>query len=201
MLCGAPRETALLAAVRGGYTDVVALLLDNGADPNVIACPMDENRSEMLLFDVYFFFSNVLNCSINEEMYGFSNSPLAEATSQKSTDIIALLLRYDKLTTQFFLFETDGFCFYRHGANDEQSSALAIACSNNDDNIIGSLLSKKAHTDPEYKINKNKLDNSLDKHVGKSMSTSTNITYSNIFPTNSVMVNWHFPSCQLSYIK
>lgn len=44
MLCGAPRETALLAAVRGGYTDVVAILLERGADPNVIACPMNENR-------------------------------------------------------------------------------------------------------------------------------------------------------------
>lgn len=44
MLCGAPRETALLAAVRGGYTDVVRLLLENDADPNTIARPMDEQR-------------------------------------------------------------------------------------------------------------------------------------------------------------
>lgn len=152
---------------------------------------------------MFYRISYVLNYSINEEMYGFLNSPLAEATSQKSTDIIALLLRYvfkHYKPHVHFLFGTTE-CLYRHGANDEQSSALAIACGNNDDDIIGSLLSKKAHADPEYKINKNKLDNSLDKHVGKSMSTSTNITYSNIFPTNSVMVNWHFPSCQLSYIK
>lgn len=44
ILCGAPRETALLAAVRGGYTDVVTILLENGADPNIIARPMDEHR-------------------------------------------------------------------------------------------------------------------------------------------------------------
>lgn len=56
MLCGAPRETALLAAVRGGYTDVVEILLDNGADPNVIACPMDENRLKTILFDVLSYF-------------------------------------------------------------------------------------------------------------------------------------------------
>lgn len=53
LLCGAPRETALLAAVRGGYADVVSLLLQNGADPNVIAKPMDEYRlNYFLLFFV-----------------------------------------------------------------------------------------------------------------------------------------------------
>lgn len=41
-LCGAARETALQAAVRGGYLDVVALLLAKGADPSVVAKPMED---------------------------------------------------------------------------------------------------------------------------------------------------------------
>lgn len=73
-LCGAPRETALLAAVRGGYAEVVALLLAAGADPNVIARPLDEEGQ-------------------NDELYGFSNSPLAEATRQTAVEILDLLLR------------------------------------------------------------------------------------------------------------
>lgn len=43
LLCGAARETALLAAVRGGYFDVVNLLLQRNADPNIVAKPMEDN--------------------------------------------------------------------------------------------------------------------------------------------------------------
>lgn len=42
LLCGAARETALQAAVRGGYMDVVTLLLVKGADPSVVAKPMED---------------------------------------------------------------------------------------------------------------------------------------------------------------
>lgn len=42
LLCGAARETALLAAVRGGYLDVAALLLQKKADPNVMAKPIED---------------------------------------------------------------------------------------------------------------------------------------------------------------
>lgn len=65
-----------------------------------------------------------------------------------------------------------------------------------------------AHTDPEYKINKHKLDTSLSRHVsggtaGNVSATGTirNITYSTIFPTNAVMINWHLENCQLSHVK
>lgn len=44
ILCGAARETALLAAVRGGYLDVVSLLLNNGSDPNIIAKAMEDHN-------------------------------------------------------------------------------------------------------------------------------------------------------------
>lgn len=42
LLCGAARETALQAAVRGGYQDVALLLLTKGADPSVVAKPMED---------------------------------------------------------------------------------------------------------------------------------------------------------------
>lgn len=44
LLCGAARETALLAAVRGGYLDVVSLLLKNEADPNIIAKAVEDHN-------------------------------------------------------------------------------------------------------------------------------------------------------------
>lgn len=44
LLCGAARETALQAAVRGGYADVAVILLNKGADPNVMAKPMEDQN-------------------------------------------------------------------------------------------------------------------------------------------------------------
>lgn len=44
LLCGAARETALLAAVRGGFIDVVVLLLQQGADPNIMARPVEDQN-------------------------------------------------------------------------------------------------------------------------------------------------------------
>lgn len=161
-LCGAPRETALLAAVRGGYAEVVALLLEHGADPNVMARPRDEEP-------------------LNEDV--FTNSPLAEATRQASYDIVVLLLK--------------------HGALEDIATAMFIACASGNEPILGRLLAYKSHADPEFKINKQRLDNngSLDKHHKSVSSSAQNITYSTLFPTNPVMVNWHFDNCQLSHIR
>lgn len=44
LLCGAARETALQAAVRGGYMDVAGILLQKGADPSVVAKPMEDQN-------------------------------------------------------------------------------------------------------------------------------------------------------------
>lgn len=37
ILCGATKENSVLAAIRGGFIDVVHVLLSHGADPNIIA--------------------------------------------------------------------------------------------------------------------------------------------------------------------
>lgn len=55
LLCGAARETAIQAAVRGGYVDVAVLLLTKGADPSIVAKPMEDQNDPR--FD--FRFNNV----------------------------------------------------------------------------------------------------------------------------------------------
>ncbi|XP_055377695.1 leucine-rich repeat serine/threonine-protein kinase 1 [Condylostylus longicornis] len=76
LLCGAAKETALLAAVRGGFVDVVSSLLEHGADPNIAAKPVENSND------------------FGEEIFGLCNVPLAEACKQKSEDLIKVLLHY-----------------------------------------------------------------------------------------------------------
>lgn len=78
LLCGQSRETALLASVRGGFLDVAALLLQNGADPNIIARPVEDQSDP----------------KFTDEIYGLSNAPLAEAVRQKSLPMVELLLKF-----------------------------------------------------------------------------------------------------------
>lgn len=87
----------------------------------------------------------------------------------------------------------------RNGANDSSNTALSIAITNNDDFILGRLLSVSCYADPEYKINKKKLVNAIESNIGRKFDS--NITYSNLYPVNGVIVNWHFSNCQLPYIR
>lgn len=58
-----------MASVRGGYTGVIKLLLQNGADPNTYSKPIDD-----------------------QSIIELSNSPIAEAARQKFNEIIEILL-------------------------------------------------------------------------------------------------------------
>ncbi|XP_019848391.2 leucine-rich repeat serine/threonine-protein kinase 1 isoform X2 [Bactrocera dorsalis] len=78
LLCGAARETALLAAVRGGFIDVAKLLLEHGANPNIIAKPVEDQNDPKCI----------------EEIYGLSNIPITEACKQHSLPMLELLLKY-----------------------------------------------------------------------------------------------------------
>ncbi|XP_062127004.1 LOW QUALITY PROTEIN: leucine-rich repeat serine/threonine-protein kinase 1 [Drosophila sulfurigaster albostrigata] len=78
LLCGAARETALLAAVRGGHLDVAQALLQHGANPNIVAKPVEDHNDP--------------KCS--EEIYGLSNVPIAEACKQRSLAMLDLLLKF-----------------------------------------------------------------------------------------------------------
>uniref|UniRef100_A0A182SPL2 non-specific serine/threonine protein kinase n=1 Tax=Anopheles maculatus TaxID=74869 RepID=A0A182SPL2_9DIPT len=157
VLCGAARETALLAA--------------NGADPNVIARAVEDQNDP----------------KSSDEIYGFSNVPLAEATRQKSLPMVELLLK--------------------HGARDDQSVALSIAVQNADEPIICRLLSIKAHPDPDYKINKRAFTGQEPSAAEYSASPLAfvkmggNFTYSSLFPSTATMINWHSNNCRLGLIR
>ncbi|XP_053678911.1 leucine-rich repeat serine/threonine-protein kinase 1 [Anopheles nili] len=171
ILCGAARETALLAAVRGGFLDVVMILLEHGADPNVIARAVEDQNDP----------------KSSDEIYGFSNVPLAEATRQKSLPMVELLLK--------------------HGARDDQSIALGIAVQNADEPIICRLLSIKAHPDPDYKINKRAFSSqepSAAEYGAPQLAHTKmgcNFTYSSLFPSTATMINWHSNNCRLALIR
>lgn len=162
LLCGAARETALLAAVRGGFFDVTHMLLQFKADPNIVARPLEDPQNDPRMTD---------------EIYGFCNSPLAEATRQKSISMVDLLLKY--------------------GAKDDESSALGIAIQNFDEQITCRLLAIKAHPDPDFKINKKAIttpETDFRPILG-------NLTFSSLFPNTPTMINWHSNNFRLTSLR
>ncbi|XP_063703322.1 leucine-rich repeat serine/threonine-protein kinase 1 isoform X2 [Culicoides brevitarsis] len=135
LLCGQSRETALLASVRGGFLDVAALLLQNGADPNIIARPVEDQSDP----------------KFSDEIYGLSNAPLAEAVRQKSLPMVELLLKFGAkdeqstaLTTAIDSADEQILCrllairshqdpeykINKKGLNDDHSEVLSPSISN-----------------------------------------------------------------------
>ncbi|XP_070508188.1 leucine-rich repeat serine/threonine-protein kinase 1 isoform X2 [Chironomus tepperi] len=162
LLCGAARETALLAAVRGGFIEVAHLLLTHNADPNISARPLEDPQNDPRMTD---------------EIYGFCNTPLAEATKQKSIAMVDLLLKFN--------------------AKDDSSTALGIAIANSDEQIISRLLAIKAHPDPDFKINKK----AISSPETEFRPILGNLTFSSLFPNTPTMINWHSNNFRLNIIK
>lgn len=73
VLCAVVRETALMAAVRGGFLYIVFILLQNGINPNVYS-------------------NNLSDEMVNDEIIG--NSVLIEAVRQGSFLMTEVLLRF-----------------------------------------------------------------------------------------------------------
>lgn len=72
------------------------------------------------------------------------------------------------------------------GYRDEDNLALSIAISSLNTKLISKLLQFKTHPDPEFKINKKNVQfNSAHSNL------ISNLTFSSIFPTTPVMVNFH----------
>lgn len=88
-------------------------------------------------------------------------------------------------------------CLVRYGARDDNCKALKVASSNSDEYIASKLLTLKAYQDPEFKINKKALEIVPSAHLGGILGS---VTFSSMFPTTPVMINWHGQKC-LHYIK
>lgn len=99
------------------------------------------------------------------------------ACSKGDTTIVELLLKY--------------------GARDDDCKALAAAMITKNQHLITTLLGTKAFADPEHKINKKAMTDNIASQFGGLSS----LTYSNIFPSTPVMINWHSQRCKLESIK
>lgn len=85
----------------------------------------------------------------------------------------------------------------KYGARDDDCKALAAAMINKNQYLITTLLGTKAFADPEHKINKKAMTDNIASQFGGLSS----LTYSNIFPSTPVMINWHSQRCKLESIK
>lgn len=96
---------------------------------------------------------------------------LVEACKQRNITMVDLLLR--------------------HNAHDHDSKALSVAISSKDDILIAKLLAIKAHTDPEYNLNKKAITEAVNK----------GLSFTSLLANTPVMVNWHGGQASLPYIR
>ncbi|KAI1294731.1 Leucine-rich repeat serine/threonine-protein kinase 1 [Halotydeus destructor] len=111
------------------------------------------------------------NESADYDASRFSSTSLKEACKNRDASMVDLLIRY--------------------GARDDDCQALVVASSNNDNHLMSKLLALKSFPDPEYKINRKAIE--LPGILGTNMMGS--VTFSSMFPTAPVMINWHSLGC------
>lgn len=115
---------------------------------------------------------NLVLITPNEEDQRTISTALKEACLNRDASMVDLLVRY--------------------GARDDDCLALKIASQNGDNHLISKILSLKAHPDPEYKINKKALQfNNSSSGSSSGLGFVGSVTFSSMFPTVSVMINWH----------
>lgn len=172
-------ETALHAAVRNCYKDVVVALLENGSDPNLLTLQPNSDYKVSIAYEnnVIYLLTIVFKQPKDDDVREAGCSPLTLACGKGDTAIVELLLK--------------------HGARDDDCKALAAAMITKNQHLITTLLGTKAFADPEHKINKKAMTDNIATQFGGLSS----LTYSNIFPSTPVMINWHSQRCKLESIK
>ncbi|KAL7304930.1 hypothetical protein TKK_0002728 [Trichogramma kaykai] len=179
MYCNNNAETALHAAVKARHTDVVAALLQAGANPNLPIRPADSTESSATPTATTTPDSS--SGTGNNHCAPHSTTALAVACENRDVKIAELLLR--------------------HGAQDADCSALRIAVRNGDEQLTAKLLATKAHPDAEYKINKKAAQESQTSNFAALSSFGAATTYATLLPATPTMINWHDQGCRLSQIR
>lgn len=192
-------RTALHVAAYTGNMLCTKILLQNGADPDALGTigltsgtsgEEDCSRIETALhiavrMQNYSIASQLLQSGANpnlaiivvgsDDCERQTSNALKEACKNRDASMVDLLIRF--------------------GARDDDCSALAIAAKNNDYHIMSKLLTLRSFPDPEFKISKKALEIPGGSYASKGSSATGSVTFSSVFPTTAVMVNWHSLGC------
>lgn len=88
----------------------------------------------------------------------------------------------------------------RYGARDENGTALGVAISSRDEELLNRLLAVRVHPDSDYKINKKGLPAPVDVNVF--LPSAKNISYSSMFPNVPTIIDWHNnTNVQLPFVR
>lgn len=115
--------------------------------------------------------TSMTSFTFDEQFYFRGSTALVEACKNRDMGMIDLLLKYS--------------------ARDDDNKALYIALQHKDDVIVSKLLSLKANHDVENEINKKGITDFNHSHHSFAKGLASSLAYSSIFPSTSVMINWH----------
>lgn len=170
--CDYNSKTALHLAVCQQYHSLATTLLVNGSNPNLPILSRDSIKSEF--------------SSSNQD------SGLNWLRSSKSTCLKEACRLNDELMCDILI---------RYGANDNQDNlALQVAAANKNNPLISKFLALKSNVDPDYKINKKcnvefAFRYKQVQNLIKSSQTNSTTTFSSMFPSAPVMIDWQNLKC------
>ncbi|CAG9138603.1 unnamed protein product [Plutella xylostella] len=186
---GRPGDCCLAAAIRGGHVRVVKILLANGADPDGPAQPpdkvltnVDSERESRRRPRHSSAFPGRNSTSPSPARSSYSSdrdipwTPLSIAAHNKSVQLIDMLLA--------------------RGASDAQCAALRECARHRLEPCVASLLATKAFPDPDYKINKAVITETVFKD-----RRDSSLTYNSLCPTTPVTLNWRELRCSMAKIR
>lgn len=170
--CDYNSKTALHLAVCQQYHSIATTLLVNGSNPNLPILSRDSIKND--------FNNSSVDVGLNW-LRSSKSTCLKEASRLNDEIMCDILIRY--------------------GASDNQDNlALQVAAANKNNRLISKFLSLKSNVDPEFKINKRcnvefaaryKQNNEMRKHDQASSTT----TFSSMFPSVPVMIDWQNLRC------
>ncbi|KAJ2939952.1 hypothetical protein O0L34_g6659 [Tuta absoluta] len=179
-------DSCLAAAVRGGHAKVVTRLLAAGANPDAPATappPTSDGNDAR----------NRSRSAPPRSVTGRPQSPAANLRHHNDHEggwtALAIAARASNMPLVEML--------VKHGATDPQCRALKECARLGRKDLLTALLATKAYPDPDYKLNKSALSES----VFSSRDGDEALTYSAVCPTTPVMVSWSELKCHIQQIR